>query len=172
MLLGGGAPLNIVFLPREFQPGGEPSIRGASSSVGPSIQSRPGEGGFPFQELRGGTTLYISLGTVFNDQAAFYNMCFAAFKDEPWRVVLSTGRHIDPAALDPVPPNFLVRPQVPQLEMLKRASLFVTHCGMNSTMESLYYGIPMVGVPQMPEQMMTARRIRDLGWGQRSTRTR
>ncbi len=32
-------------------------------------------------------------------------------------------------------------------------------------MESLYYGVPMVGVPQMPEQMMTARRIQELGLG-------
>ena len=75
------------------------------------------------------------------------------------------GQAVDPTTLDPIPANFLVRPQVPQLEVLQHTSLFVTHCGMNSTMESLYYGVPMVGVPQMPEQMMTARRIQELDLG-------
>jgi MGT family glycosyltransferase len=164
MFLGSEA-LNIVFIPKEFQPGGETFDEQRFVFVGPSIQPRLDESHFPFEQLTGRTTLYISLGTVFNNQAAFYNICFAAFKDEPWQVVLSTGRQVDPTTLDPIPANFLVRPQVPQLEVLQHTSLFVTHCGMNSTMESLYYGVPMVGVPQMPEQMMTARRIQELGLG-------
>lgn len=164
MFLGSEA-LNIVFIPKEFQPGGETFDEQRFVFVGPSIQPRLDTSNFPFDQLSGRTTLYISLGTVFNNQATFYNMCFAAFKDEPWQVVLSTGRRIDPTTLGPSPANFLVRPQVPQLEVLQHASLFVTHCGMNSTMESLYYGVPMVGVPQMPEQLMTARRIQELGLG-------
>ena len=160
----GMEPLNIVFIPKEFQPGGE-TFDKRFVFVGPSIQPRPDTSNFPLDKLTEQTTLYISLGTVFNNQADFYNMCFAAFKDEPWQVVLSTGTNVDPAALDPIPANFLVSPQVPQLEVLQHASLFVTHCGMNSTMESLYYGVPMVSVPQMPEQMMTARRIQELDLG-------
>ena len=164
MLLGSEA-LNIVFIPKEFQPGGETFDEQRFVFVGPSIQPRPDTSDFPFELLVERTTLYISLGTVFNNQAAFYNMCFAAFKDEPWQVVLSTGRQVDPTTLDPIPANFLVRPHVPQLEVLQHSSLFVTHCGMNSTVESLYYGVPMVGIPQMPEQMMTAQRIQELGLG-------
>jgi MGT family glycosyltransferase len=161
----GSEMLNIVFLPKEFQPRGETFDEQRFVFVGPSIQPRLDESHFPFEQLTGRTTLYISLGTVFNNQAAFYNMCFAALKDEPWQVVLSTGRRLDPTILDPIPANFLVRPQVPQLEVLQQTSLFVTHCGMNSTMESLYYGVPMVGVPQMAEQMVTARRIQEFGLG-------
>lgn len=67
--------------------------------------------------------------------------------------------------LGPVPHNFLVSSYVPQLEILSRAHVFVTHGGMNSTMESLYYGVPMVAVPQMLEQALTARRITELGLG-------
>lgn len=160
----GMEPLNIVFIPKEFQPGSE-TFDDRFVFVGPSIQRRPDTSNFPLDRLTGKTMLYISLGTVFNNQAAFYNMCFAAFRDEPWQVVLSTGKAVDPAALDPIPDNFLVSSQVPQLEVLQHTSLFVTHCGMNSTMESLYYGVPMVGVPQMQEQMMTARRVQELGLG-------
>jgi UDP:flavonoid glycosyltransferase YjiC (YdhE family) len=38
------------------------------------------------------------------------------------------------------------------MEVLSRTTLFVTHCGMNSTMEAMWYGVPVVGLPQMPEQ--------------------
>jgi len=54
---------------------------------------------------------------------------------------------------------------VPQLDILQRATAFVSHGGMNSTMESLYYSVPMVVIPQMPEQAMTARRVDELGLG-------
>jgi MGT family glycosyltransferase len=79
--------------------------------------------------------------------------------------VLSRGRQVDPAALGPVPDNFLVSAYVPQLDILSRARVFVTHAGMNSTMESLYYGVPMVAVPQTQEQVVTARRIAEMGLG-------
>ena len=160
----GAEPLTIVFIPKEFQPNGE-TFDERFVFVGPSIQPRPNTSNFPLDKLTEKTTLYISLGTVFNNQAAFYNMCFAAFKDEPWQVVLSTGTKVDQAALDPIPANFLVASQVPQLEVLQHTSLFLTHNGMNSTMESLYYGVPMVGIPQMPEQMMTAQRVQELELG-------
>jgi len=101
--------------------------------------------------------LYISLGTVFNNQPDFFKMCFEAFGEQSW--------HVDPAVLGPVPDNFLVSPYVPQLEILPRTQVFVTHGGMNSTMESLYYGVPMVAIPQMAEQAVTARRITEMGLG-------
>ncbi|MGH3822728.1 MAG: nucleotide disphospho-sugar-binding domain-containing protein [Pseudonocardiaceae bacterium] len=43
----------------------------------------------------------------------------------------------------------------------------VTHAGMGSTMEALYYGVPLVAFPQMPEQVVNADRIQELGLGQR-----
>jgi len=161
----GSEALNIVFIPKEFQPGGEKMDPQRFVFVGPSLQPRLDTSHFPIEQLKGKTVLYISLGTAMNNQLDFYNICFRAFKDEPWQVVLSIGRKVDPAALDPTPANFIVRPQVPQLEVLQNSSLFVTHCGMNSVMESLYYGVPMVGLPQQGEQMMTARRIQELGLG-------
>jgi MGT family glycosyltransferase len=161
----GSEALNIMFIPKEFQAGGDKFDASRFIFVGPSIQPRPDNSHFPIEQLQGKTVLYISLGTVMNNQADFYNKCFRAFKDEPWQVVLSMGSQVDPAALDPTSANFIVRPHVPQLEILPHTSLFVTHCGMNSTMESLYYGVPMVGLPQQGEQMMTARRIQELGLG-------
>ena len=58
-----------------------------------------------------------------------------------------------------------MRAHVPQLEVLRRASAFVSHGGMNSVSESLYFGVPLVCVPQMGEQEIVARQVEALGAG-------
>lgn len=156
--------LNIVFLPRAFQPAGD-TFDERFVFVGPSLLPRQDAATFPFEHLGDQPILYISLGTVFNNRPDLFHLCFQAFGDQPWQVVLSHGKRLDAASLGSVPANFLLSPYVPQLEMLQRASVFVTHGGMNSTMESLYYGVPMVVLPQMLEQEMTAHRVAELGLG-------
>jgi len=56
---------------------------------------------------------------------------------------------------------------VPQLEVLKKADVFVTHGGMNSVNEGLSFGVPMVVIPFMSDQPTNARRIEELGLGKR-----
>ncbi len=164
-MFAGAEPLTIVFIPREFQPQGETFDERQFVFVGPSLAPRFANTSFPLEKLANQTVLFISLGTVFNNQAEFFNTCFAAFRDTSWLVVLSRGKNVDSAALDPIPANFLVEQYVPQLDILQLATAFVSHGGMNSTMESLYYGVPIVAIPQMPEQAMTARRVEELGLG-------
>jgi MGT family glycosyltransferase len=157
---------SIVFIPKAFQPAGGSLDERRYIFVGPSVLSRQETNDFPLGKLSNERPiLYISLGTVFSNQSGFFKMCFEAFDRQPWQVVLSRGRQIDPATLGPIPDNFLVSPYVPQLEILPRAQVFVTHAGMNSTMESLYYGVPMVAIPQMDEQAVTAQRIAEMGLG-------
>ena len=77
-----------------------------------------------------------------------------------FRVVMSIGANVTKAALGTPPPNVVVRPHVPQLDVLRRASVFVSHGGMNSVSESLLHGVPLVCVPQMGEQEIVARQVR------------
>jgi MGT family glycosyltransferase len=157
--------LNIIFMPREFQPAAD-TFDDRYLFVGPSILPRPEAPDFPFERLSGEhPLLYISLGSIFTNQPEFYKQCFAAFADQDWQVVLSIGKRTDRATLGPVPENFLLSPYVPQLEILPRTQLFVTHAGTNSVMESLYFGVPMVLIPQQPEQQLHAQRIMDMGLG-------
>ncbi|WP_424187275.1 nucleotide disphospho-sugar-binding domain-containing protein [Actinokineospora sp. G85] len=65
----------------------------------------------------------------------------------------------------PPPPNVEAHQQVPQLDILPHARLFITHGGMGSTMESLANGVPMVFTPHTPEQKAIARRATELGLG-------
>lgn len=166
MLLGRAADLNISFMPRAFQPEGD-TFDDRFFFTGPSIKDRPATDDFPLHELDESPLpiLLISLGTVFNDWPEFFDMCFSAFGGAPWRVVLATGTRVDPSIMARAPSNFIARAHVPQLEVLKRAKAFVTHGGMNSTMEALSFGVPLVVVPQMMEQSVTAGRVQEMGLG-------
>ena len=176
-------PLNLVPIPPAFQPGVE-SFDARFRFVGPSIAPRHTPTAFPFEQLTPQPTLYISMGSVCNREVDFFKTCFSAFGraeattaepeplpdpahgagEPPRQVILATGA-ADVAALGPVPENFVVRPSVPQLEVLQRTTVFLTHGGMNSVMEALWHGVPLVVVPQMAEQAVTARRVAELGLG-------
>ena len=156
------APLNLVLVPKEFQPGGD-TFDERFRFVGPS--PRP-EDATSWQPPESGRPLvYISLGTAFNERPEFYRTCMEAFADGRWDVALSAGSRVDPAALGALPDNVDVRAHFPQQAVLSRAGAFISHCGMGSTMESLVAGVPLVAVPQVPEQHSNARRVEELGLG-------
>ncbi|MCL6589245.1 MAG: glycosyl transferase family 1 [Firmicutes bacterium] len=158
--------LNIVYTSREFQ-----LFSGLFDSrfqfVGPSIMPRADSEPFPLEKLAGKKVIYISLGSIFShffDYAGLFRRCIEAFCDTDYEVVLAAGK-IDPAGLGEIPANFTVRSFVPQLEILERASLFITHAGMNSTNEALYHYVPLIVIPQGWDQFLVARRVEELGVG-------
>ncbi|WP_025692324.1 macrolide family glycosyltransferase [Paenibacillus zanthoxyli] len=157
--------LNIAFMPRAFQIKGD-QFDERFLFVGPSIGKRTYGESLPIDENSERPVMLISLGTIFNPWPEFYNMCIEAFRDSNWQVVMSTGSKITPESLGDIPDNFIVRQKVPQLEILPHTRLFITHGGMNSTMEALSNGVPLVVIPQMHEQEITARRVTELGLGQ------
>jgi MGT family glycosyltransferase len=157
-------PLNIVSIPRAFQPEGN-TFDARFVFVGPSIVPRAETTDFPLERLGKQPVLYISLGTAFNNWLEFFQMCLTAFGGQPWQVVMSIGTKIDRSALGSIPDNFIVDTYVPQLAVLEHTDVFLTHGGMNSVMEALYYGVPVVAIPQMPEQAVTAKHVAQLGLG-------
>jgi MGT family glycosyltransferase len=67
--------------------------------------------------------------------------------------------------LAPIPENAIVREYVPQASILARASLYVSHSGVNSVHQALLHGVPMLLVPQQMEQALNATRVMELGAG-------
>ena len=151
----------IVYTSPEFQPCSE-TFSDCYAFVGPSI--RPVAE--PFQKTRD-RLIYISMGTVNNDLPALYRSCIDAWKDSPHQILLSVGDLVDPTLLGNLPNHIEVRPRVDQIAVLEQADVFVTHCGMNSVSESLWFGVPMVLLPQTPEQGGVAARVEQLGAGLR-----
>jgi MGT family glycosyltransferase len=159
--------LNIVFTSRYFQPNAE-DYDESFVFVGPSIAPRDETIDFPldFPAHCTGPLVYISLGTtIFTANVAFYRACFQAFGDTDKRVILSAGRWTDPESLADAPPNFIIRPYVPQLEILKLADVFITHGGMGSVSEGLLHGVPLIVIPQTSDQPFVAQRVKRLGAG-------
>ncbi|MCO4850514.1 macrolide family glycosyltransferase [Bacillus vallismortis] len=156
--------LTIVFTSREFQPLAE-KFGERYVFVGPSITERAGNKDFPFDQIDNENVLFISMGTIFNNQKHFFNQCLEVCKDFDGKVVLSIGKHMKSSELNDIPENFIVRPYVPQLEILKRASLFVTHGGMNSTSEGLYFETPLVVIPMGGDQFVVANQVEKVGAG-------
>ena len=158
------AMMNIVYTTKQFQPFAE-VFDDTFKFVGPSIVARSDTSTVSFEVPDETPVIYISLGTVFNDKADFYRMCYEAFADIGRTVVLSIGKRTNIAALGTMPRNFIVQEFVPQLELLQRTALFVTHGGMNSVSEALYYGVPLIVIPQSADQNLVGQRIEQLGAG-------
>lgn len=105
------------------------------------------------------------MGTVINDRPDFYAKCIQALKNKDVDVVISYGTNMDPEKLGALPENIKAYPYVDQLAILSKASVFITHCGMNSVSESLYMAAPMVLYPQTSEQYAVAKRTEEVGAG-------
>jgi MGT family glycosyltransferase len=158
---------NIVFTSRYFQPGAE-DFDERFVFVGPSIAPRDETIDFPleFPAHCTGPLVYISLGTtIITANVTFFRACFQAFGHTDKRVILSTGRWTGPESLADAPPNFIIRPHVPQLKVLKLADVFITHGGMGSVSEGLLHGVPLIVVPQTSDQPFVAQRVKRLGAG-------
>ena len=163
MFDGPPAPFNIVFLPREFQPMGA-TFDDRFRFVGPSVGGRDSEGEWAREGT--GPLLFISLGTSpLNRQPDFFRMCLDAFGGSDWDVAMAVGEQTNLADLGTIAPNVRVLPLFPQLQVLRQTAVFITHAGMNSAMEALYFAVPMLAVPQQPEQAATAQRLEELGLG-------
>ena len=149
----------IVYTSPEFQPCAE-TFSEKYVFVGPSI--RPAENKV---EKTANKLIYISMGTVINDSIDFYKKCIKALADTEYQVIISVGNLINIEELGVIPDNITISRFVDQIAVLSQSDLFLTHCGMNSVNESLYYKVPLVMFPQTSEQDGVATRVEQLGAG-------
>ncbi|MBU3113552.1 macrolide family glycosyltransferase [Clostridium lacusfryxellense] len=156
--------LNIVFTSRKFQIHSEEFEHSRYKFIGPSIIKRAVKNNIPLNKLKE-KVIYISLGTLFNKSLNFFRICIEAFRDVDMTIIMSIGKNVNIKDLGTIPDNFLVYQIVPQLEVLKRTTIFITHGGMNSVNEAIYYGVPVITIPQFADQPAVARRLEKLGLG-------
>jgi MGT family glycosyltransferase len=106
---------------------------------------------------------YVAFGTAYTDKPDVYKAAVDALTGD-WRLVLATGK-VDPAELGPLPDHVQAARAQPQLDVLAHADVFVTHAGMGSAAESLWFGVPTVAIPQAVDQFTNAIQLEACGAG-------
>ncbi|SRR5260221_2825740 len=115
---------------------------------------------FPWERLTGEPIIYASMGTLMNGLPdVFRTITAATAKRNGFQLVLSVGDHVDPEQIGPTPSNTILVKRAPQLELLKRASVCITHAGLNTALEALAQGVPQVAIPVTSDQPGVAARI-------------
>ncbi len=154
-------PTNLVYTSRAFQPFGD-RFDHRFVFVGAIPRDEPA---LDAEVARLDRVIYVTLGTLFNDRPELFRAAIDGLADLGRPLVVSTGGRLDPAHLGRLPQGIVARRWVPQLALLRRASLVVTHGGMNTVNEALLHGVPLVVVPQAADQSWVARRVADVGAG-------
>ena len=149
----------VVYTSPLFQPCAD-TFSDKYAFVGPSI--RPVAENI---EKTADKLVYISMGTVNNDMLPLYKNCISAFKDSGFQIIMSVGSMVSLQEFGKLPENVSVYSHTDQIAVLSKADVFITHCGMNSVSEGLYFGVPLIMLPQTTEQNGVAERVLQLGAG-------
>jgi len=118
---------------------------------------------FPWDRLDGRPLIYASLGTLQNGSEDIFRKISDACVGLDAQLVISMGGGLNPIRLGELAGNPLVVRFAPQLELLKRAALVITHAGLNTVLESLAEGVPMVAIPLANDQPGVAARLKARG---------
>lgn len=154
--------LNIVFTSKWFQIDAE-RFDQRYEFVGTMISKRKNNSCLELRDDK--PIILISLGSRCNKHLNFYKSCINEFSDEDYTVYISVGNQISLESFGELPENINVYSYVSQKEVLQKASLFITHGGMNSINEALYFGVPMIVIPQDTDQPFNALRVKELNLG-------
>ncbi len=114
---------------------------------------------FPWEKLDGRPLVYGSMGTLQNGSEHIFKAIAEACSTLGYQLALSMGGNREPSELGPLAGDPIVVRYAPQLEVVKRAAVVVTHAGLNTTLESLAEGVPLVAIPQGNDQPGVAARI-------------
>jgi MGT family glycosyltransferase len=121
---------------------------------------------FPWERLTGEPVVYVSMGTLQNGiDAVFRSIALASGNHKGTQFVFSIGPQLDAAQLGNLPGNAIVVNHAPQLELLKRSVLCITHAGLNTVLEGLAQGVPLLAIPVTNDQPGVAARVTAKGVG-------
>ncbi|WEV64602.1 macrolide family glycosyltransferase [Bifidobacterium sp. ESL0732] len=162
--------LTYTYTSRSFQIDGGSFPRNQYRFIGPSLDGRKDQKpsadlAAVLEQSADKPIIYASLGTIFNTFLPFYRAVVGAFGGKDVTVILSVGHNFERGKLGEIPGNIHIYESVDQLSVLRKASVFLTHGGMNSVNEALYYGVPLVAVPMADDQPTVAARLVELGLG-------
>ena len=111
-----------------------------------------------------GSLVYVSFGSEVRDPEPL-RAAAHALADVPKRVLVTTGNHVDPAALGSLPANVHAERWVPQAAVMPHAAAMVGHGGSGGTLAALAAGVPLALTPLFVDGPANAARVAALGAG-------
>lgn len=108
--------------------------------------------------------LYLTFGTVFNDNAAF-RAALAGIRDLGVKVVVTVGPNGDPAAFGPQPAHVVLERYIPQTLLLSACDVVVSHGGSGTVLAALGMAVPQLCLPQAADQFINAAAVARAGAG-------
>jgi MGT family glycosyltransferase len=134
--------------------------------LGPFRNPSPCTVPFPFHRLTGQPLIFASLGSIQNTKQEIFRQIAAACAGLEVQLVIAHGGGMSETSVAALPGAPIVVEYAPQLEVIARASLTITHGGLNTVLDSLSQGVPSVTIPITFEQPGTGARIRWAGVGE------
>jgi zeaxanthin glucosyltransferase len=168
------AQISQLFDPLELPRRQMPDVLHGVGSLAGQRQSRP-DNSFPWEKLNGRPVIFASLGTIPDPgNLPVFRTILAACADLDATLVLALGKWSEggPSArehLGDPPRNAMLVDFAPQLALLDRASVMITHAGMNTMLEAIGRGVPMVALPRSADQSGNSTRIEHAGVGLRAS---
>jgi MGT family glycosyltransferase len=155
---------SIAQLPREFDFPRE-GLPESFHYLGPWFDEKSSSSvSFPYEKLDGRPLIYGSIGTLQKKNSRYFRIMAEACSGLDVQLVLSLGHPLGEAKLD-LPGNPVVVNYAPQLELLARAAVTITHAGMNTALQSLHFGVPAIAIPLAHDQPAIAARLARTGAG-------
>lgn len=121
---------------------------------------------FPFEKLTGKPLIYASLGTLQNRKPEIFHNIALACVGLDVQLVISLGNPNSSESGSNLPGSPIVIPYAPHQRLIERASLIITHAGMNTVLGALSSGVPLVAIPITNEQPGIAARVARTGAGE------
>jgi zeaxanthin glucosyltransferase len=118
---------------------------------------------FPFEKLTGQPLIYASLGSFLGFRNDIFLAIAEACAGLNVQLVIALGDESYLKTMPHLPGSPLVVAYAPQLELLKRTTLTITHAGTNTVLDCLSNGIPMVAIPITIDQPGLAARLAWVG---------
>ncbi|MCO1576080.1 glycosyltransferase [Crossiella sp. SN42] len=150
-------------LPLSFRDPADP-LPATARAFRPLIPQRPAE--TPDWVIPGRPTIYFTLGTIFNRESGdLFHRVLTGLRELDAAVLVTLGRHLDPAEFGPQPAHVRIERYLPQAEVLPYCDLVVSHGGSGSVTGALAHGLPSLLLPMGADQPHNAARCAALGLG-------
>jgi MGT family glycosyltransferase len=146
--------LNLVFIHQELQP------------LAQFLDDTFKFVGYPINKIENTETedlIYVAFGSVFKMESRFYDECIDCFIKNKIKSTIVIGKYLYNHRYSLLPPYIQLLEFADQKFLLKKAQIFISHGGMASIHEAVQTLTPLIIIPLIPEQQLTAEKLQEMG---------